>query len=202
VSSIALTFDDGPSQWTPPILDLLAAHDAHATFFLIGCVVEERSEIVSRIVDEGHEVGNHTWSHPRLAAECDDERVLDEFRRANEAIAAIAQSAPRRFRAPFYDVDDRVECLAATLGLAHTPRDVVPPDWHAGARSAVVATLVLQQVKPGSIVGLHDGVPPREGRDGAVTRELTVDAVATFLPRLAEKGYECVTASSLLDRRS
>jgi chitooligosaccharide deacetylase len=201
VSSIALTFDDGPSRWTSPILDLLAAHDAHATFFLIGSVVEEQSEIVKRIVDEGHEVGNHTWSHPRLAAECDQERVLDELRRANDAIAAVAHATPRRFRAPFYDVDDRVERLAATLGLVHTPRDVVPPDWHPGARSAVVATLVLQQVKPGSIVGLHDGYPPREGQGGALTREVTVAAVATFLPRLVENGYECVTASSLLDRR-
>src|SRR5207247_8464003 len=110
-----------------------------------------------------------------------------------EAIAAIAPSAPRRFRAPFYDVDDRVERLAATLGLAHTPRDVVPPDWHAGARSALVAALVLRQVKPGSIVGLHDGFPPREGHGGALTRELTVAAVATLLPRLVENGYACVT---------
>jgi chitooligosaccharide deacetylase len=197
---VALTFDDGPSAWTEPILDILAAHGAHATFFLIGRVAERHSDIVRRISAEGHEVGNHTWSHPHLARDCDDDSVRLELLRANDGLASIVGSPPRRFRAPYYDVDDRVVALAAELGLTHTPGTVIPPDWHPTARGSFIATVVLQRVTPAAIVGLHDGFPPEEAdQEATVTRLPTVEAVAVFVPTLFDRGYECVTASMLLD---
>ncbi len=201
IAQIALTFDDGPSEWTEPILDVLADEGARATFFVIGSVVEERAEILRRIVAEGHEVGNHTWSHPHLARDCDDEQVRLELLRTNRIVHEILGSQIRRFRGPYYDVDDRVKAVAATVGLVHTPGTVVPPDWSPKAGSGLIATMVLQQLAPATIVGLHDGVPPDEvaASHGTVTRTATVEAVATFVPRLRERGYECVTASSLLD---
>jgi peptidoglycan/xylan/chitin deacetylase (PgdA/CDA1 family) len=195
---VALTFDDGPSEWTEPILDILAANDAHATFFVIGSLARQRADLVRRMVAAGHELGNHSWSHPALASDCDDERVREELERTNVAIAEIVGMAPHRFRAPHYNVDDRVESIAASLGLTHTRGDVAPPDWHPGAISAVTATFVLQQVEPGAMINLHDGVPPSEAGAGH-SRQPTVDAVATIVPRLRERGYECVTASQLLD---
>jgi peptidoglycan-N-acetylglucosamine deacetylase len=192
---IALTFDDGPSVWTEPILDILAAHEARATFFVIGSLAEQRPDVVRRIAAEGHEVGNHSWSHPWLARDCADERVDEELRRTNEVLTAIVGSPPRRFRAPHYDVDRRVEAIAARLGLAHTRGDVAPADWHERSTPAFIATMVLQQVNPGAVVGLHDGVPPESG---PVSRQPTVDAVATILPRLRERELDCVTASVLL----
>jgi peptidoglycan/xylan/chitin deacetylase (PgdA/CDA1 family) len=194
---IAVTFDDGPSEWTEPILDLLREHGARATFFVVGSVVERRADLVRRIVAEGHEVGNHSWSHPALATDCDDERVREELERTNTAIAQIVGTKPRRFRAPHFSVDERVEAIAATLGLVHTRSDVAPPDWHPRINAAVTATFILQQLQPGFIVNLHDGIPPHEADTGQ-TRQPTVDAVATILPRLVEQ-YECVTASALLD---
>jgi len=111
-------------------------------------------------------------------------------------LAALVGKPPRRFRAPYHDLDARVEAVAARLGLEQTTSTVPAPDWHASARSAVIVTLVLQRVRPGAIVGLHDGVPPDEA-DGR-TRDATVAAVATLVPTLRERGFECVTASELL----
>jgi peptidoglycan-N-acetylglucosamine deacetylase len=196
MSRIALTFDDGPSLWTEPILDLLAAHGARATFFLIGSIAEAQADVVRRIAAEGHEVGNHTWSHPHLARDCDDAHVRDELRRTNELLERIVGERPRRFRAPYHDVDPRVEALAADVGLAHTTSTVAAPDWHSAARAALIVTIVLQRVTPGAVVGLHDGVPPDEAV--GVTREATVAAVAKLVPTLIDRGVECITAAELL----
>jgi peptidoglycan-N-acetylglucosamine deacetylase len=198
--TVALTFDDGPSEWTEPLLDLLAANGARATFFVIGSLAEQRPDVVRRIDAEGHEIGNHTWSHPWLARDCDDGRVHDELGRTNAFLEQLLGKPPRRFRAPHYDVDARVEAVAATLGLAHTRGDVTPPDWQAGAKGAYLATYVLQRGEHGLVIGLHDGSPPAGSSAGA-SREPTVAAAAAFLPRFRERGVECVSASELLDAR-
>jgi peptidoglycan/xylan/chitin deacetylase (PgdA/CDA1 family) len=192
----ALTFDDGPSAWSESILDILAAHNARATFFVIGSLAKQRVDVLRRMTAEGHEVGNHTWSHPWLARDCDDERVQEELERTNAVLGELLGVSPHRFRAPHYDVDERVAAIASRLGLAHTRGDVVPPDWHARSTAAFIATFVLQQVRPDAVVGLHDGIPPNGAVSG--TRQPTVEAVATIVPRLRERGFECVTASALL----
>jgi peptidoglycan/xylan/chitin deacetylase (PgdA/CDA1 family) len=194
---VALTFDDGPAVWTEPILDVLAAHRVRATFFVIGSLVGQRAALVQRIVAEGHEVGNHSWSHPRLASECDDGRVHEELARTNEVLHEVLGFRPTRFRAPRYDVDDRVRAIAATLGLVHTRGDVAPPDYDARATAAFIATFVLQRVEPGNVIGLHDGVPPAKLNSGA-SRAATVGAVQTIVQRLRERDVELVTASELL----
>ena len=195
---VALTFDDGPSEWTEPILDILAEHDAHATFFVVGSVAGRRADLLRRMVAAGHEIGNHSWSHPALARDCDDDRVREELRRTNDELASILGVPPRRFRAPHYDVDTRVETIASELGLVHTRGDVTPPDWHEKATPALLTTFVLRQAGDGAVIGLHDGIPPHEVAPG-VSRRGTVEAVATIVPRLAERGIRCVTASELLD---
>ncbi len=194
---IALTFDDGPAIWTEPILATLRAHGAHATFFLIGSVAEQQPDLVRRIAGDGHEIGNHSWSHPALARECDDERVRDELQRTNDVLASILGAPPTRFRAPYYNVDARVEAVAATLGLTHTRGDIRPPDWHLGTKAAMIAALVLPQVESGMIVGLHDGIPPGT-RTPSGTRQATADAIASIVPRLVDRGFALVTASELL----
>lgn len=198
MSQIALTFDDGPSEWTEPILDILAANGARATFFVIGSLAEGRADVLRRMIEDGHEVGNHTWSHPWLARDCDDSRVEDELERTNATLARLLGRPPHRFRAPHYDVDERVEAIGARLGLEHTRGDVTPPDWHEKSTAAFIATFVLQQARAGTVVGLHDGIPP--GRPAAGGRRRTVDAVASVVPRLRERGIDCITASALLGR--
>jgi peptidoglycan/xylan/chitin deacetylase (PgdA/CDA1 family) len=191
---IALTFDDGPAKWTEPILDVLAEHSARATFFVIGSAVERHSDLIRRMDSEGHEIGNHTWSHPKLARDCDDDRVRDELARTNAVLAEITGRAPRRFRGPHYDVDDRVHAIAAELELVHTRGDVTPPDWDPRCPARFITTFVVQQARPNVIVGLHDGVPPGTTR----TQQATVDAVTAIVPRLGQLGLECVTAEALL----
>jgi chitooligosaccharide deacetylase len=193
---VGLSFDDGPSMWTEPILDLLAEHGATATFFLVGATAEQRPETVARIAAEGHEIGNHTWSHPALARDCDDDRVRTELQRANDALERLGGRRPTLFRAPHYDHDARVDAVAAGLGLRHADGDVVPPDWHPTASSTLIAAMVLAQVAPGTVIGLHDGVPPGEVA-ADVTRQPTVDAVARILPALEERGLACVPVSEL-----
>jgi len=194
---LALTFDDGPSSWSEPIAELLAENGARGTFFVIGSLVEHRAAVVERLASAGHEIGNHTWSHPWLARDCDDATIRDELERTNRRLAEVLGVAPRRFRAPHYDVDDRVEAIAAEVGLTHTRGDVTPPDWTPVLKAPVIATLVLQRVTPNAVVGLHDGVPPR-GSSAPASRQPTVDAVAMILPRLRDRGFELVTASELL----
>ncbi len=151
------------------------------------------------MVAGGHEVGNHTWSHPRLARECDATQVHDELARTNDVLVEILGFPPVRFRAPRYDVDDRVKAIAARLGLKHTRGDVTPPDYGESSTAGFIATFVLQQVRPGAVVGLHDGVPPHKIGSGA-SRQATVDAVRMIVPRLKDRGFELVTASELRSR--
>jgi peptidoglycan/xylan/chitin deacetylase (PgdA/CDA1 family) len=195
VSRVALTFDDGPSEWSEKILDLLRPHAAFATFFVVGETAGNRVDLIRRMFEEGHEVANHTWSHPVLT-ECDDESIEQELARTNDLLAGILGAPPARFRAPHFDVDERVEHVARGLGLTHTLATVNPPDWHEGWSAALTITFVSKQVEDGSIICLHDGIPPTE-RIG--NRQATVDAVAALLPRLAERDLRCVTASQLLD---
>jgi len=198
VTRVALTFDDGPGLWTSAVLDTLAAHGANATFFVIGSLVEERADLVRRMLAEGHEVGNHSWSHPRLASSCDDDQVRNELALTSDIIAAICGAPPTRFRAPQYDVDARVMKIAARLGLRHTHGDVTPPDWNPSCTPKFITAFVLQQARPGTVIGLHDGVPPKKVGSTA-TQQGTVDAVEMILPRLGDRGLRCVTASALLD---
>jgi len=115
--AIGLTFDDGPSKWTLEVLDLLARFEARATFFVIGRRVVEQPDVVRRIAAEGHEIGNHTWSHPALATDCDAAGIRDELGRASDAIADVVGTTPVLFRPPHYDTNDEVVEIAAELGL-------------------------------------------------------------------------------------
>jgi peptidoglycan/xylan/chitin deacetylase (PgdA/CDA1 family) len=196
VNRVALTFDDGPGVGTEPILDLLLAHAARATFFVIGISALRRPAVIQRIHADGHEIGNHTWSHPRLARDCDDSRVREELARTNAVVDELVGCTPKRFRAPRYDVDGRVLGIASGLGLVHTHGDVTPPDWDTRCTARFITTFVVQQARPNAIIGLHDGVPPTSSspRD----QQATVEAVAEILPRLRAHGFECVSASEIL----
>jgi len=96
---VALTFDDGPSEWTAPILDVMKEHGARATFFVIGEAIEGRESVLRRTAAEGHEIGNHTWSHPALTTIPLD-RVREELDFAGDTIERVLGARPRLFRPP------------------------------------------------------------------------------------------------------
>jgi len=192
---IALTFDDGPSEWTPAILDILAGHGAHGTFFVLGASVAGREATVRRAAAEGHEIGNHAWSHVDPATLSDD-ALRAELERTGSLIEQIVGERPRHFRPPYADADFRVADVARTAGLERTVlRSIDPADWDE-LEPDVIAERVLREARPGAIVCLHDGVSPGErAPDG---RRATVGAVARLVPELRAQGYALVTVEALL----
>jgi peptidoglycan-N-acetylglucosamine deacetylase len=194
---VALTFDDGPSVWTEQILDLLAAHDAQATFFVLGAAITDDTRgTVGRIVEQGSEVGNHTFSHPSLP-DLDDEAIKDELTRARAVIERASGTEPRCWRPPYFRVDDRVRSAIAPLGLLEIGCSVQPWDWVWDADEIV--RFVAARMRPGSIVALHDGRPPDEPADlSSPTRGPTVAAVSAILDQLQRRGLRPVTISKLI----
>jgi peptidoglycan/xylan/chitin deacetylase (PgdA/CDA1 family) len=180
---------------TPALLDLLARHSARATFFVLGHRVAGREDVLRRTVAEGHEVGNHLFSHRRPSQLTDDE-LRDELMRTGERIADVLGFRPQLVRPPYGEDADRVARVAAELGLGPVVLwSVDPRDWEEPPAAAIVER-TLAGLEPGAIVDLHDGFTP--WRAGA-NRQPTVDAVAHILPALGVRDYRCVTVSELRD---
>jgi peptidoglycan-N-acetylglucosamine deacetylase len=192
---IALTFDDGPSEWTPAILDLLQPVGARATFFVLGVAIDGREDILRRAVAEGHELGNHTFSHFNPET-LQDDALRDELVRTAERIRDVTGIAAVSVRPPYCADPWRVARVSAAAGCGRTIlRSVDPADWQE-TDAALVARHVIDQAEPGAIVCLHDGIPG--ANRGASTRQHTVDALALILRALADRGFEFVTVSELL----
>lgn len=191
---IALTFDDGPTpQYTLKILALLKRYQAHATFFLLGRQVERYPWLARQEVLEGHEAGNHSFSHPRLTQETADGRERELERTAVDLDLALWGLLPATlFRPPFSAWDDRLASY-----LAHTGRRLVlwtvdSGDWR-GLPAEAISDNVLSRVRPGAIVIFHDG-----DENCREDRRPTVEALETILPVLHEAGYQLVTVSQLV----
>ena len=182
---LELTFDDGPSEWTPQILDLLAAHGRKATFFVVGSQIEGREGILLRADYEGHAIANHSWSHPKLTSpDMTHNRIWAELKMTSTAIEAVTGTWPRAWRAPYYATDERVLAIARNLGLAsHIDSDIVPDDWMLDDPEEIARRVLADG---DGIVTLHDGIPPDGGSDHCTaSRQPTVDAVRMILEALA-----------------
>ena len=199
--AVALTFDDGPSEWTEPILDALREADARATFFVIGDAIPGREQTLRRIVAEGHEVANHTATHARLdlLARSDLER---ELRLATSAIHDVTQASPVMFRPPGFHYTPEVLDVAGTCGLRWLVLTTVAMADFNMTSPKKIARKVLRRVRGGSIVTLHDGRPPHEPPPSAggslEDRSASVGAVQLVVPALIERGYRLCTVSELL----
>jgi peptidoglycan-N-acetylglucosamine deacetylase len=195
---VALTFDDGPSEWTEPILEHLQNHGSTGTFFVIGSVAASPggAETIRKTLAAGCEVANHTYTHRPLLGLSDTE-IRDELVRTNREIESITGVAPTHWRAPHFRSDDRVRRVASALGLLEIRCSVFTGDYAWPALKT--AAWVLHHLVPGAIVDLHDGRPPtdRPG-DGAPTREATVDAVGHILGEMESRGYRSVSVAELL----
>jgi peptidoglycan/xylan/chitin deacetylase (PgdA/CDA1 family) len=183
---IALTFDDGPHQkLTPRLLDLLAEHHIHVTFFVIGENAAEHPEILQRAVREGHEIGNHTWSHPNLA-KMTDENVRSQIQHTEEAIRSAIGSQPTLFRPPYGSVTaHQKRFIHDELGYEIILWEVDPLDWKNPGPN-VVSSRILKETRPGSIVLAHD------------IHAQTIQAMPATLTELEAKGFKFVTVSELL----
>jgi peptidoglycan/xylan/chitin deacetylase (PgdA/CDA1 family) len=176
--SVRLTFDDGPDATaTPDVLDTLAERGVEATFFVTGQMTAARPDIVRRASQEGHRIGNHSWSHPRLTT-LDRAQVESQLRRTNEVIEQATGSSPREWRPPYGATSDLVAAAAREVGLDSMVLWTVDPrDW-ADPPATTIRDRVLQGVRPGSVVLLHDA-----------TGQNTPAALPMILDGLAERGY-------------
>lgn len=192
---VALTFDDGPSEWTPDLLDVLGAHGARGTFYVLGASIPGREAVVRRTAAEGHELGNHCATHLDPAG-LSDEELRVELDATSEAIREITGAAPRTFRPPYAGRDERVARVAAEAGLRPTVlRSVDPADWRTDDPSEI-AERVIAGLRPGAIVCLHDGIPP--ANRGTGSRVATVTALEPILRALQARRLAAVTVSELL----
>ena len=193
--AVALTFDDGPSQWTGEIAAALEQHGCRGTFFLLGSAVRERPDVVAELAAAGHELGNHLYSHGDPERQSRAE-LRGEIDRAGAAIGAAAGSTPRLVRPPYCGAPLAVARAAqGSRTRLVVLRSVDPADWKSDS-GAQIAERVLAQAGPGDIVCLHDGVAPNNS--GTDTRAATAAAVALLVPALLERDLRPVTVSELL----
>jgi peptidoglycan/xylan/chitin deacetylase (PgdA/CDA1 family) len=126
---LALTFDDGPNPaWTPNLLDILLLHSVKATFFLVGSFAKSEPSLVKRIVEEGHLIGNHSWSHPNLAI-TRESRVSEELRQTSAILEQITGKRVRYFRPPFGGRRPFVLQAARRLGMTPVTWNAMTDDW-------------------------------------------------------------------------
>ena len=185
--TVALTFDDGPQlNSTPQILDTLRDYNVDATFFVLGQRVNALPDLVRREYAEGHSVQNHSYTHPHLTWLSETE-VQRELADTNAAIEAAGLPRPYRFRPPYGDTNATVEMVGQSLGLTQTLWDASPEDWE-GASASTICSRVVQGVKPGSVVVLHDA----SAEDG-VSVYNTNDALPCIINTLRQNGYRFVT---------
>ena len=196
--AIAVTFDDGPSGSTQDVLEILEAHEARGTFFVVGLWAERLPDVVRAIAERGHEVGNHTWTHFDASEVPDEERWRDELRRTSETISATAGRPPVFFRPPYGHEHERFAAVAADCGLEATVLwSVDPEDWESNEDDGLIQRTVLADAHPGAIVLHHDG-DVREDLNSGSPQAGTVRALPRILERLADDGYRFVTVSELL----
>jgi peptidoglycan/xylan/chitin deacetylase (PgdA/CDA1 family) len=183
---IALTFDDGPNATlTPKLLDLLAAHRMKATFFVVGQNAADHPDILKRAFREGHEIANHSWSHPNLG-KMSDEAVRREIQKTDDAIVAAIGRRPTLLRPPYGSITARQKrWIHDDFGYRIIIWDVDPLDWKRPGPS-VVTSRILKETHPGSIVLAHDIHPP------------TLEAMPSTFDQLDRKGFKSVTVSELL----
>lgn len=187
---IALTFDDGPDgEFTPRILEVLRAHRAKATFFVVGKQVEYYPDILRQIAAAGHEIGSHTYTHPRLSS-ISAERLRSELARTADLIRATCGATPVCFRPPFGAISSGAIQVVRDYGYAIIlwDRELDSRDWERPGVDRIVERVVTH-ASPGGIVLMHDG---------GGHRSQTVAALARILAQLDAQGYRFVTVSELL----
>ncbi|MFF9044429.1 polysaccharide deacetylase family protein [Streptomyces parvulus] len=177
--TMLLTFDDGPHpDYTPDILDTLAEYDVRATFFVCGEMADFNRDLISRMADEGHVVGNHTWSHPLLTS-LSRRRIHSEMERTSEIVDKACGEPPRWFRAPYGAWNRNAFRIGADLGMEPLAWTVDTLDWTTPGTRTIVDR-VEDGAAPGVVVLSHDA-----GGD----RSQSVRALRRYLPRLLDDGY-------------
>ncbi|KUG03462.1 peptidoglycan n-acetylglucosamine deacetylase [hydrocarbon metagenome] len=190
--AVALTFDDGPDRVnTPALLEVLDKHDAKATFFVIGSKAEKQPELLKKMAQAGHEIGNHSYDHAQFNGKSDD-FILEEIRKANDIISDLTGQTPKFFRPPggylSYSMVELARQEKLTIGYWTWKQD--SKDWRNGKTPEEIAGHINNNIKPGQIIILHDG---------SSNGMQTVEAMSILIPELYKQGYRLVTLSELVE---
>jgi len=194
---LALTYDDGPNDpHTLRLLEVLAKHEVHATFFLIGRYVQQRPDLVREIVKAGHVVGNHTFKHPLLTFKSNAE-IRRELSDCNAALRDALGQPVNLFRPPFGGRRPAVLRTARELGLETMMWNVTGYDWNAPP-AAVIEQKVSNQIRGGNVILLHDGDHKEMGADRSQTVIATDHLIATY----KSEGYDFVTIPQMIEGKN
>jgi peptidoglycan/xylan/chitin deacetylase (PgdA/CDA1 family) len=192
---LALTYDDGPNDpHTLHLLEVLAKHQVHATFFLIGRYVKQRPDIVREIAQAGHLIGNHTFSHPNLIL-ASEAQARSEIQDCERALAETVGQHSGLFRPPFGGRRPVTLRVACSLGLQPVMWNVTGWDWRAKP-AAYVEQKVRKQIRGGDVILLHDGGHAAFGAD----RSQTVLATDRLIAGYKAEGYDFVTVPEMMEK--
>jgi len=192
---IALTYDDGPNDpYTLRLLEVLALHRVKATFFLVGRYVRQHPEIVREIVQAGHVVGNHTFTHPLLTFKSETE-IRQELSDCRIALQDAIGEPSNLFRPPFGGRRPAVLRSARDLDLQPVMWNVTGYDWNSPP-AKVIERKVTRQIRGGDVVLLHDGGHKQMGAD----RSQTVIATDRLISIYTSQGYEFVTVPQMTEK--
>lgn len=179
---VAITFDDGPdAKTTALLLDGLKARKVRATFFVIGEKAEQNPELIRRMSEEGHLIGNHTYSHVQLNA-LSSNQACSQVKAANDVIEGITGQEVIYLRPPYGEWSHKKDCPQNMIAVYW---DVDPLDWKRTDTEQIAAD-ILRQVKPGDIILLHD------------IYKTSVQAAFLVIDELQRQGYEFVTVDELM----
>lgn len=181
--AIALTFDDGPSDYTEELLDGLELYNAKATFFVVGKTAEKRPEIVKRAHEDGHLIGNHTYSHIDFY-KSSITQIEEDIKKGENVIKEIIGKKPLFLRVPYGNVNF-IQLKKLDKFFIHWSTSSY--DWFKEDEEYIY-NRIMKEAKDGAIILMHD------------TKEVTVKAVLRAIPELQEQGYEFVRVDELLTR--
>lgn len=184
---VALTFDDGPDASTKAIVEILNNYGVHASFFLTGEKIEKHADVVEAIINSGHAISNHSWTHNQLL-KTSAEDLLDEVLRTHKRLAAYAET-PKLFRPPYGLVTEKQMRAITEEGFRVIVWSIDSLDWHLHEPMDIVAC-VVERIHPGAIVLMHSG-------GSLKTRQPTIQALPFILERLQALGYRFVTLNEL-----
>jgi peptidoglycan-N-acetylglucosamine deacetylase len=186
---VAITFDDGPNpQYTPQILEIFSEAKAKATFFMIGEQMKSHPEVVKQVVEQGHEIGNHTFSHPKLSQLSIDD-CLAEIEQTEKFAVELVGRKPVVFRPPYFDYNQDTVSLLQQKGYPMIGAvNLEAQDWEQPGVEHILGKS-RDVVENGSILIFHDGYGDRSQ---------TIEAVRMLVSELISQDYQLVTVSELL----
>lgn len=181
---IALTYDDGPSKYTQDLLDVLKENNSKATFFVLGLQVNKNKEVIPKMIEDGNQIGNHSFDHKRLTT-LNDEELHNQINKTDNLVYEAALYKPYVMRPPYGSTSDE---LNEKLQKPIIKWSVDTRDWESRNAEAITKH-ILDNVKDGDIILMHD------------IYESTLEASKTVIPELIERGYQLVTVSEMSEYR-